>query len=308
MQKLKNTFIACLFLCTMMLTSTALTSTIYASDITVIIDDTAIDFDKYGSEPYIVKGYTMIPFRSIFEAFGGDIDTSNYSKNKTITYTDYNAPDGRANTLIINEAKNTIDYNVYKQDVNARFSGRVSTNIDNKDGRIYIQLRAISEFFGYYVDWDKSTKTVTVDTTDYDDVVATNYDDIKINYSNAQIETMIEIRDSLNEARVASGLPKFATFEPFNMLATKIAIDLKNKDSINVGVNTEEIEFLLWDYDLPNHYEYIVAGGIDSGEKLVEAIMESEFSEFVYDDSFNHLGIGVAGSGNDTYYCIIFIE
>ncbi len=303
MQKLKNIFITCLFLCTMMLTTT-----IYASGISVVIDNEPVNFSKYGSEPFISNGYTMIPFRSIFEAFGGDVDTSKYSTNKTITYTDYNAHDGKANVIILNEAKDTIDYNVYKQDVDARFSGQVKTNIINRDGRLYIQLRAISEFFGYGVEWDEATKTVTVDTNDYENNVAFDYDDIKVNYSNAQIESMIEIRDSFNEIRSANGLPKFSTYEPFNVLATKIAIDLKDKGSINYGVNTDEIEFLLWDYDLQNHYEYIVASGIASGEKLVDEIMKSEFSDFVLDDSFNHIGIGVTGSGRETYYCIIFIE
>ncbi len=306
MKKLKSTFILCLFLCTMLFTTTIFAST--TGGVSVIIDGTPVNFSKYGSEPFISNGYTMIPFRSIFEAFGGDVDTSNYAKDKTIKYTDYNAEDGKANIIILNEAKDTIDYNVYKQDVDARFSGRVSTNIINRGGRLYIQLRAISEFFGYDVDWDPTTKVVTVDTTDYNNTVGSNYDDIKVNYSNAQIETMIEIRDTLNKARTAAGLPKYTTVEPFNELATKAAIDLSNKGTVNVGVNTEEIEFLLWDYNLPNHYEYIVASGAESGEGFAEAFLDSEFSDYVYDTTLNHIGIGVSGIGDGAYFCIIFIE
>ncbi|MFZ5985876.1 MAG: copper amine oxidase N-terminal domain-containing protein [Bacillota bacterium] len=97
-------------------------------------------------KPYIKNGRTLVPFRGILEAFGAKVDwngaeKSVYAHNST-TYIYLKIGDSFA---YVNGRKITLD---------------VLAEI--KDGRTFLPLRFISENLGAHVDWDNTTRTVTI--------------------------------------------------------------------------------------------------------------------------------------------------
>ena len=108
----------------------------------VTIDGVQIGFD---TKPCLVNGYTMVPFRKIFELFGADISYDEV-KNKI------KATRGE-DTIIIDGNSGAIN-------VNGNTSAVPNAVIEN--GRVLVPVRVITETFGASVNWHGEKNTVAI--------------------------------------------------------------------------------------------------------------------------------------------------
>ncbi len=113
--------------------------------ISVYVDGLRVTFDE---EPRIEDDRTLVPMRGIFEALGADVKWDEKTETASATLGD--------TTVSL-----TIDDNIMKKndeiielEVPARIFGE----------RTLVPVRAVSEAFGSYVDWDEATQTVFVDS------------------------------------------------------------------------------------------------------------------------------------------------
>lgn len=130
-------FFACFFI------SLTSLSTANAKQISVIVNDKAINFDQ---PPIIDDGRTLVPIRAVTEALGAHVDWDQLSGTVT-------AQRGKTDiTLTIGSDKAYINGNVTELDAPAKIINE----------RALIPLRFIAEGFGCYVGWKDATKTVYI--------------------------------------------------------------------------------------------------------------------------------------------------
>ena len=116
----------------------------FASNITVTLNGTAIDFADQPAT--IVDGRTLVPLRAIFEALGASVEWD--QATKTVT----SAMDDTTVKLTIG------DNNLYKNDEAVTLD--VPAQIINS--RTMVPARAIAEAYGVDVQWDSATRTVVL--------------------------------------------------------------------------------------------------------------------------------------------------
>lgn len=113
-----------------------------SGEIKVYVNDTEIIFDV---PPILVKNFTMVPVRAVFEALGAKVEWDNFTRTVTITKgIEVRVQPGNRTAMINNVP--------YLMDVPA-----VQIN-----GRILVPVRFISEAVGASVDWANETKTVFI--------------------------------------------------------------------------------------------------------------------------------------------------
>lgn len=99
--------------------------------------------------PFIEKNYTLVPLRFISEAFGATVDWNEALKVISILYNSHSIQVQVGSTVaIVDGSIKTLD---------------VAPKIVN--GRTFVPIRFISETFGAKVDWDGTTKTITITYT-----------------------------------------------------------------------------------------------------------------------------------------------
>lgn len=113
------------------------------NDITVKIGEQPIVFDV---PPQIINNRTMVPMRKIFETLGATVEWD--QNTKTVTST----KGGITVTLTIDNPNMNVNGNVVTLDTPACI-------VDN---RTLVPVRAIAEAFQTEVNWDESTKTVSI--------------------------------------------------------------------------------------------------------------------------------------------------
>lgn len=169
--------------------------TTLASSISLDINGEPISTDV---SPQIIDGRTMVPVRSIFEAVGATVVWD--AETKTIVGT-------KGNTTVImtiNSTTETINGEEYGMDTSPLIV----------DGRTLAPAKYVAEAFGYTVNWDADTKTVSIIGSDSNteiEYLENNFDidpytfaDIKVvfeNYANRllQCETRQEAMDLASE-------------------------------------------------------------------------------------------------------------
>lgn len=97
-------------------------------------------------EPTIENGRTLVPFRSLAEALGAEVEWN--AEDRTVTVT----KDGATVVLTIDSMIATVDGKEYTLDVPAKI----------KNGRTVIPLRFLSEGLKAKVLWEQETQTVVV--------------------------------------------------------------------------------------------------------------------------------------------------
>lgn len=102
--------------------------------------------DAQGTVPIVENGRTLLPVRAIIEAVGGSIEWNAEEKASTVTYL------GDEVKLVINSL--SAYKNGEKKELDA---APVIVN-----GRTMLPIRFIAESFGFDVDWNSETKTVTI--------------------------------------------------------------------------------------------------------------------------------------------------
>ncbi len=116
-----------------------------ASDIKVLMDDKALSFDV---PPQIIEGRTLVPFRAVFEAYGGVVEW-----------------DGEQQTVIATVGNKTIVLRI--DTLNAKVNDKeVPLDVPAMliNSRTMVPLRFISENLGSEVKWEGNENTVIITT------------------------------------------------------------------------------------------------------------------------------------------------
>lgn len=104
------------------------------------------NIDENGTVPEIINGRTFIPVRALIENIGGNANWDNETKTATLTYND-------------DEIKLTVDSKTAYYNNN-------STELDVApvivNGRTMLPVRFIAENFGFDVNWNNDSKTITI--------------------------------------------------------------------------------------------------------------------------------------------------
>ncbi len=112
-------------------------------EIKVFINGRRTEFD---APPYIVNGSTMVPMRTVLEALGAEVTWDETTASAKAV----------CNTVV---TKFTIGSTVFSRNGASRFLPEAAALVG---GRTYIPLRAISESFGFTVEWDGDGQAVYI--------------------------------------------------------------------------------------------------------------------------------------------------
>lgn len=146
--------------------------------ITVEINGKTIEFDV---EPEIIDDRVMLPMRKIFEEIGAVVKWDDTTRtvtarksSKTVSITI------DSDELFIDKGKTDDEGNAITDTITLDVPAQIS------EERTLVPARAVSEAFGFEVDWDDKTKTVSITSnSDSDDLwkenkVSINLDDLSI--------------------------------------------------------------------------------------------------------------------------------
>jgi FtsP/CotA-like multicopper oxidase with cupredoxin domain len=112
----------------------------------ITINGISKKIDAQGSKPIIKNGRTLLPIRVIIESLGGTVEWNAKEQKVTITLNGHSIILWIVKTTaLVDGSKTTLD---------------VASQIIN--GRTYLPLRFIAENLNALVQWDQSTKTVTI--------------------------------------------------------------------------------------------------------------------------------------------------
>ncbi len=110
--------------------------------------ETEIDEGR-GTTPVIVNERTLVPIRAVIEAMGGTVSWEQETQTATLNYgSDEIRLIIDSTTAYLNDEPNTLD---------------VAPTVINE--RTMLPIRFIAESFGFDVDWDNNTRTVTIKKT-----------------------------------------------------------------------------------------------------------------------------------------------
>ncbi len=102
--------------------------------------------------PVIENGRTLVPLRAIGEALGCEVSWENESKTAIFTQGDVKAE------ITVGKSSILVGDGVYDEEL------PIDTPASIINSRTMIPLRVLSECFGYSVDWNAQTKTVTINS------------------------------------------------------------------------------------------------------------------------------------------------
>lgn len=116
-------------------------------NIAVVLDDENIQFDQ---PPENINGRVMVPIRYVVEKMGCSVEWDDETQTVYINESD---------TPIEKTAVKTNDINIYVNNEEIVFADQQPVN---KNGRILIPVRFVTEKLGYGVKWDSVLKTVNI--------------------------------------------------------------------------------------------------------------------------------------------------
>ena len=120
----------------------------------ITINDTELIIPEGDTQPFVENGRTLVPMRAIFEALGATVEWD--GENRRVT-----ANDPTNNTTIIL----TIDSNIMvvgQEEIELDVPAKIVND------RTMVPVRAIAESLGCIVDWDGVTKTVIIESYEYE--------------------------------------------------------------------------------------------------------------------------------------------
>lgn len=251
---------------------TILSPTAFASGgITVYLNNEKMVFEQ---EPIIQNDSTLVPFRSIFEAFGMVVQWFGDEKRVTAE------KDGLSITLFINSTDML---------VNGEKTVLNTAPIIYNDFTL-VPLRAISEAADADVDWDGSTKTVYIKS----DISSTE------NWGR-------EVLDLVNAERAEYDLEPLKWDNTLAKLAEDYCLDMINRDFFSH--NTPDGK-TLFDRMAENNIKYSVAGeniayGQSSPEEVVKQWLNSPgHRKNILNPYFKYLGVGIKRGGRYGIYWV----
>lgn len=118
-----------------------------ADEITVNVNGIKVEMDQ---QPIIENGRTLVPLRAVAEALGCDVAWDAETKTASFTQGDVIA------IVTVGENYIIVGDGVYNENVPVDSPALIVNS------RTMIPLRALSEGFGYDVEWDGTTRTVNI--------------------------------------------------------------------------------------------------------------------------------------------------
>ena len=112
----------------------------------IVTDGQAAPIDDNGTAPLLINGRTYVPVRAVTEATEGEVSWDAPTKTATLT------KDGKELKLKVGSNTAYVDGNVAAIDAAPVI----------RNDRMLLPIRFISESFGYRVDWNKYSKTITI--------------------------------------------------------------------------------------------------------------------------------------------------
>lgn len=112
----------------------------------ITVDGAYKSIDENGTVPFIINNRTFIPVRALIENLGGNAQWDNVTKTAVLTYGD-------------DEIRLTVDSNT------AYYNGNIA-ELDAPpvivNARTMLPVRFIAESFGFVVDWDNDSTTISI--------------------------------------------------------------------------------------------------------------------------------------------------
>ncbi len=122
---------------------------IASEDVKVTLDGQLIEFDV---SPQIINGRTMVPIRAIFERMGASVTWIEQSKCACSTKDNITVNLWIGNDVLSRKTTEASNWEYIQMDCSPIII----------DGRVLIPARYAAEAFGYTVQWDSASKTVTI--------------------------------------------------------------------------------------------------------------------------------------------------
>ncbi len=238
---------------------------------TVNAVETEIDEGR-GTTPVIVNERTLVPIRAVIEAMGGTVSWEQETQTATLNYgSDEIRLIIDSTTAYLNGNAQTID---------------VAPTIINE--RTMLPIRFIAESFGFDVDWDNNTRTVTIKKTITVSDEAAEENVIKFSWNDNEI--LVKLNDSNASKDLISRLPLTMEFEDYNSTEKVAYLDEKLDDSgsddtydPNVGDLTSYLPWgtlSLFYKDFTSSSGLISLGTVISGGELMNEMEGSVKIEF----------------------------
>ncbi|MBQ8942206.1 MAG: hypothetical protein IJ062_10260 [Firmicutes bacterium] len=115
-------------------------------DPVMTVNNSEKEIDGFGTAPIISNGRTLLPIRAVVEEMGGSVEWNAENKQTELKYADTDivlTTDSK--TALLNGAETAID------------TAPVIIN-----ARTFLPIRFIAESFGFSVDWNSESKTITI--------------------------------------------------------------------------------------------------------------------------------------------------
>lgn len=212
-----------------------------AKPIKVIINDSELVFGTDANDPlpYIKEGRTLVPFRKIFERLGMEVTW-----------------DAKARSVFAK--KDSLEMLLYIDKNNALING-VKKNLDVApeitDGRTFVPLRFVSENFGANVEWDATTRTVTITYSEKAKAVgdSTTFNDIRSNTTvTFTIDKVEEMETEYNKKIKISGKTNYDKTNVLAKLSNNIDQPLLSKTYVLPSDNNLYDFYFYW--SVPKSY------------------------------------------------------
>lgn len=119
------------------------------SEISINVNGAKLEMDQ---PPIIDNGRTLVPLRAVAEALGCNVEWDNTAKTASFVQGDVTA------MITVGENYILVGDGVYNEEF------PIDTLAIIKNSRTMIPLRALSECFGFEVEWDNVTRTVDINS------------------------------------------------------------------------------------------------------------------------------------------------
>lgn len=127
-------------------------------DPNMTVNGETVPIDDEGTAPLIVSDRTLVPVRAIMESLGGSVSWDGDTKTASISY------NSSTIELTIDNTTAFIDGSEYTLDSPATII----------NGRTMLPIRFVSEGLGFSVDWDSSSRTITITTGGLEEMTEQN--------------------------------------------------------------------------------------------------------------------------------------
>lgn len=254
----------------------------------ISINGKIVQFNDTTGSPFVDEsGRTQVPFRITLETFGAKVDWSNSTR-----------------TAIAEK-----DGIIVEVPIGAKYISKNGNKWENdtvaciKDGKTYLPIRKVMEAFGCHVDWDTTSKTVTIENIKNKDILMYNIPKALgiPKLSKQEIEKLVGEEPGVIQSKIST-IPDLLQY----MISAKYANDDSGDTKIKEGSFT-------WHFNRPSESTIKVnKGNCGATANLANFILKNDYEEvgivnFSADTGqgghvFNYI------KNNGKYYIIDFLQ